>query len=122
MFLGLLTLFTGPFSKIATWGTIIVVSASLLFGGVKYLEHEATQKALIKWNQDQLTIVQKEKEQALTDLNTLQKHQHELELEIMAEDSKLKEREKFIETFIVSHPSTNFDPLFDEVLKKMRGE
>jgi len=123
-FLGIIvSLFTGPFGKIFSYGAIILTVVAGAWGYLKYEEHEAAVEALAKFNAAQAAQTAKDNaanaaalQQALQDEEALQK-------QVDADNAKLATQVGNTNTWIVKQkPSdTVVDPIFNQVLTKMRG-
>ena len=119
----LISLFTGPFGKIFTYGTVILAIVGGAYGYLKWEEHEAAVAALAQFNAAQAAQTAKDNaanaaalQQALTDEEALQKQVSDL-------NAKLATKTKTIVKWIgTQKPTGALDPIFNQTLKKMRGK
>jgi uncharacterized protein HemX len=120
MFLSVLSLFTGPFKNLISWAAIVALAFSIGFGYLKWKEHEAANAALIRFNQQQLEIANKENEKFKNDMAALQKHELDLESQIAELVNQTTSKEKVVNRFILKYKSVGLDPLFNDFLNEMR--
>jgi hypothetical protein len=118
-------LFTGPFGKIFTYGSIILTIAAGAWGYLKYEEHEAavaaTAAALAAFNAQQAAQAAKDNaanaaalQQALSDEEALMKANADLNTQLAAKVGTTN-------TWIAKQKTSPVDPIFNNTLKMMRG-
>lgn len=122
--LGLIfSLFTGPFGKIFSYGSIILTVVAGAYGYLKWEEHEAAVAALAKFDAAQIAQTAKDNaanaaalQQALEDEAALQKTVDGL-------NAKLATQVGDTNVWIAKQkPSgTAVDPIFNQTLTRMRG-
>lgn len=114
-------LIPAPLKKLAHWIMIGLVIAAVAFLYLKYKEHEAAQQALIKFNQAQAELTEKENKQYREELDKLKATENELTSQIGELNLKLNQKEKNTVIYIDRYKkSKGLDPIFNDVLKRMK--
>lgn len=117
-------LFTGPFGKIFTYGSIILTVAAGAWGYLKYEEHEAVVQAEAKWQADQAAQTAKDNaanaaalQEALVAEEALQKQVDDL-------NAKAVQSTTDTNVWIAKQKASGqaVDPIFNQTLSRMRGQ
>jgi predicted nuclease with TOPRIM domain len=117
----LIGLFTGPFRSFFIYGTIIVFLLTSVFGYVKLKEHEAAKEALLQFNQAQLEQTIKENKIYADHEKALQEQVDQLSKQNTELNNLLQLKSDQVEAWINNQKDTTLDPIFNDVLKQMRG-
>jgi len=118
----LISIFTGPFRTIITYGLIIVFIIGIGFGYLKIKENEAAKEALLQFNKAQLEQVVKENNEYSVKLKALQS-----QLDVISKTNsdlteKLQENTDKTDQWINTQKDVNLDPIFNETLKHLKGK
>jgi hypothetical protein len=117
------SLFTGPFGKIFSYGTIILTVVGGAYGYLKWEEHEAAEAALAKFNAAQAAQTAKDNAANAAALQQALEDQAALQKQVDADNAKLATQVGNTNTWIAQQkPSgTALDPIYNQTLQKMRG-
>jgi len=121
MFTVILGLFTGPLRSFFIYGTIIVFLLTSAFGYVKLKEHEAAKEALLQFNQAQLEQTIKENKIYADHEKALQEQVDLLSKQNTDLNDQLQLKSDEVDAWINKQKDTNLDPIFNDMLKQMRG-
>ena len=117
----LIGLFTGPFRSFFIYGTIIIFLLTSAFGYVKLKEHEAAKEASLQFNQAQLEQTIKENKIYADHEKALQEQVDQLSKQNTELNDQLQLKSDQVEAWINNQKDTTLDPIFNDVLKQMRG-
>ena len=115
-------LFTGPFGKIFTYGTIILSVAAGAWGYLKYEEHEAVVAAEAKWAAAQAAQVAKDNAANAAALQDALTQEEALQKALDAANAKVATQVGNTNTWIAKQKVTPVDPIFNQTLQRMRGQ
>jgi peptidoglycan hydrolase CwlO-like protein len=120
--LGIVGFLTGPLGKIATYAGIVLVVVGIAFGYLKLKEHEAVQQATLQYNIEQLQQVQKQNDAYKAQIDTLQQQADVLVKQNDDLNKAVDTQKDEIDSFILNSNDQTLDPLFNQVLNKMKGK
>lgn len=114
----LVSLFTGPLGKIATYALIALIATGALTG--IYLNWKSTirQEALAEYNKNQLEQVIKDRERMVEQLNQLGEAQKTIVLQLAKQQDDLATKLSKIDDFLSSPEAQKGDRPSSEVLKE----
>ena len=115
------SLFTGPFGKIFSYGAIILTVAGSAYGYLKYEEHEAVVQAEAQWTAAQAAQVAKDNAANAAALQQALEDQAALQKQVDTLNTQLATKVGNTNTWIAQQKSSTVDPIFNQVLTKMRG-
>jgi cell division protein FtsB len=121
MFIGLFSsLFADKYSKYIGIFVLIVFVVCAAFGYVKLKEHQAAQAALESFNQAQIQQAQKDNELYRQEVTALEKYATELSTQIADKNKEVTAKSDKTIKYIKSQKPSKVDPMFNNVLKRIR--
>lgn len=114
-------LFTGPFGKIFSYGTIILAVVAGAYGYLKYEEHEAVVQAEAQWNAAQKAQVAKDNAANAAALQEALTQEEALTKQVADLNAQLANKSSATNAFIAKQKATTVDPIFNQTLKMLRG-
>jgi hypothetical protein len=117
-------LFTGPFGKIFTYGSIILAVVGGSYGYLKYEEHEAVVQAEAKWQAAQAAQVAKDNAANAAALQEALTAEEALQKQVDALNSKATQSTTDTNVWIAKQKASGqaVDPIFNQTLTRMRGK
>jgi hypothetical protein len=117
-------LFTGPFGKIFTYGSIILTVLAGAWGYLKYEEHEAVVAAEAKWQAAQVAQTAKDNAANAATLQQALSAEAALQKQVDALNAKAVQSTTDTNTWIAKQKAsgTALDPIFNQTLQRMKGQ